>query len=149
MKLSKRSQYGIRAMVALAQDRQTHSVKEIAQRAGVPKKFLEQLLLALKSAGFVASMRGKEGGYTLRGSPRDVSLADIIRALDGPLAPLPCASRARPQRCSDCPNPDPCWMREVMLEVRDAIAAVLETHSLAATAERAAAGPPPGHMYYI
>jgi Rrf2 family transcriptional regulator, cysteine metabolism repressor len=148
MRISKRAEYGLRAMVALAHGGGTQSAKEIAEQAKVPKKFLEQLLLALKSAGLVTSTRGKEGGFALRRSPREVNLADIIRALDGPLAPLPCASRSVTTRCEDCPNQPGCWLREVMLEVRDAVARVLEQHSLAETTARASA-PPPGSMYQI
>jgi len=148
MRISKRAEYGLRAMVTLARDDGTRSVKEIAELAKVPRKFLEQLLLALKNAGLVRSTRGKEGGFALRRSPRDVNLADVLRALDGPIAPLPCASRSVQTRCDDCPNLPGCWLREVMLEVRDAVASVLERHSLAETCARANAAPP-GSTYQI
>ena len=148
MRISKRAEYGLRAMVALGPDRRTHSVKEIAERAHVPRKFLEQLLLALKGAGLVTSTRGKDGGFSLRRSASEITLADIVRALDGPLAPLPCASRSVETRCNDCPNLPGCWMREVMLEVRDAVAKVLEQHSLVQTCARAAETPR-APMYHI
>jgi Rrf2 family protein len=135
-------------MVALAHDRRTRSVKEIAAQARIPKKFLEQLLLALKGAGLVTSIRGKEGGFSLRLPAEEVNLADIVRALDGPLAPLPCASRTLNRQCEDCPNLPGCWMREVMREVRDAVAKVLEQHTIAEISARVN-GQPSASMYYI
>lgn len=113
------------------------SIQEIARRERAPKKFLEQVLLALNKAGIVQSVRGKAGGYALRGEPGTVSLGDIVRAVDGPVAPLPCASRDAPVKCPTCPSLDHCWLRLLMLEVGDNVKAVLEHVTLAEMCRRA------------
>lgn len=107
------------------------SIQEIARRERAPKKFLEQVLLALNKAGIVQSVRGKAGGYALRGKPGTVSLGDIVRAVDGPVAPLPCANRDAPVQCPACPSLEHCWLRSLMLEVGDAVKAVLDHVTLA------------------
>src|SRR5919108_1950099 len=106
MKLSKKSEYAIRAVTCLGSPTapQVLSIQEIARRETIPKKFLEQVLLALKRAGIVQSSRGKAGGYALRGAPAGITLGDIVRALDGPLAPLPCTNPTGPVKCADCPS---------------------------------------------
>ena len=100
-------------------------IKDIAQQQNIPRRFLEQILNDLKSAGFVQSKRGVAGGYRLQRGPDQISLADIIRHLEGPLAPVGCVSVNYYQRCS-CPDEDKCAIRSVMQEVRDAIVGVLE-----------------------
>src|SRR5262245_34596704 len=107
------------------------SIQEIARREQAPKKFLEQVLLALNKAGLVQSVRGKAGGYALRGEPEAISLGDIVRAVDGPLAPLPCANRDAPVKCPDCPNLQHCWLQPLMLEIGDAMNAALNGVTLA------------------
>ena len=99
-------------------------IKDIAQQQNIPRRFLEQILNDLKSAGFVQSKRGVAGGYRLQRGPDQISLADIIRHLEGPLAPVGCVSVNYYQRCS-CPDEDKCAIRSVMQEVRDAIVGVL------------------------
>lgn len=113
------------------------SIQEIARRERAPKKFLEQVLLALNRAGIVQSLRGKAGGYALRGAPETVSLGDIIRAVDGPFAPLPCAHREAPVKCPDCPSMTHCWLQPLMLDVGDTINAALDRITLAEMLRRA------------
>jgi Rrf2 family protein len=114
------------------------SIQELAQQERIPKKFLEQVLLALKKAGILQSSRGKTGGYSLGMAPVDVSLGDVIRAVDGPLMALPCLSPIAPIRCSDCVSMENCWLRGVMVEVDTGVSAVLENVSLADMSRRAA-----------
>jgi Rrf2 family protein len=113
------------------------SIQELAQLERIPKKFLEQVLLALKKAGILQSSRGKTGGYSLSMTPTNVSLGDIIRAVDGPLMALPCLSPVAPSKCSDCVSLENCWLRGVMAEVDEGVAAVLENVSLADMSRRA------------
>jgi Rrf2 family protein len=140
MKLSKKGEYALRALVCLASPNAPAmlSIQEIARREHIPRKFLEQVLLALNKAGIVQSLRGKAGGYSLRTEPAAVTLGDIVRAVDGPLAPLPCASLEAPVKCADCPSLTQCWLRPVMVEVGAAVNAALEQISLADMGRRAA-----------
>lgn len=110
-------------------------IRDIAQQQNIPRRFLEQILNDLKSAGFVLSKRGVAGGYRLQRGPNEISLADIIRHLEGPLAPVGCVSVNYYQRCS-CPDEAKCAIRSVMQEVRDAIVGVLEGVSVAHLCDR-------------
>lgn len=114
------------------------SIQELARQEKIPKKFLEQVLLALKKAGILRSSRGKTGGYTLQVAPAGITLGDIMRAVDGPLTPLPCANSAAPVKCSGCPSLENCWLRTVMIEVGEGVAAVLDQISLAEICRRVA-----------
>jgi Rrf2 family protein len=140
MKFSRKSEYAIRALTCLGSPTAPDvlSIQEIAEQEKIPKKFLEQVLLALKRAGIVHSSRGKTGGYALRGTPAAVTLGDIIRAIEGPIAPLPCANPETPVKCSDCFDLVQCWLRTVMLEVGAGVNAVLEQITLADLCRRAA-----------
>ena len=131
--LSKKSRYAFRALFALAihPPSAPMMIADIAEEASIPRKFLEQILLDLKRAGIVASHRGKFGGYTLGRSPADISFAEIIRTIDGPLALTPCVSATAYRRCDDCVNEKTCAIRKVLLVVRNATADILESHSLA------------------
>src|SRR5262245_40353834 len=142
MKLSKKSVYALKALACLGSPDTPPliSIQEIAQRENIPKKFLEQVLLALKKAGIVQSNRGKTGGYALRGVPAGVTLGDIIRAVDGPLAPLPCANTVQPAKCADCSDLEHCWLRTMMMEVGEAVTTVLAQITLAEICRRAAQG---------
>jgi Rrf2 family protein len=139
MKISKKGEYALRALVCLAAPDAPAmlSIQEIARRERTPKKFLEQVLLALNKAGIVQSVRGKAGGYSLRTGPEAISLGDIMRAVDGPIAPLPCANRETPVKCSDCPNPGHCWLQPLMVEVGDAVNAAFDRITLAEMSRRA------------
>ena len=137
MKLSQRGEYALRALLVLGMNHgpEVVRIKDIAQQQNIPRRFLEQILNDLKSAGFVQSRRGVAGGYRLQRSPEEISLADIIRHLEGPLAPVGCVSVNYYQRCS-CPDEGACAIRSVMQEVRDAIVGVLEGVSVAHLCDR-------------
>jgi Rrf2 family protein len=129
--LSMKAKYALRAMTVLARHAPaTLPARAVAQQARVPEKFLEAILLDLRRAGFVASRRGADGGHALARAPAQIGLGDLIRAIDGPLAPLRCASLTAYRPCEDCPDPEACAVRGLMREVRGAIAGVLDARSL-------------------
>ena len=134
MKLSKKSEYGLRALLDLTQvyGKETLQRQQIAERQHIPVEFLEQILLALKRAGLLASRRGIKGGYTLIKSPDEITLGQVIRILDGPLAPIPCVSKTAYQKCRDCPyaSKPHCPLQDAMGEVRNAIADILDHYTL-------------------
>lgn len=133
MKLSKRGEYGLRAMVDLAAQGAPGNViplKEIAQREQMPVKFLEQILLTLKNAGLLQSRMGVGGGYHLAKPADQITLGQIVRVLDGPLAPIRCVSKMAYEPCA-CPDEATCGLRLVMLDVRNAIADILDGTTLA------------------
>src|SRR5438067_10396437 len=103
----------------------------MAREEAIPKKFLEQILLSLKGSALVVSKKGKGGGYALARSPHEISLGEVIRLIEGPLAPLPCASETRFRKCDECPDIETFGTRIVMREVRDAIAGILDRTTLA------------------
>jgi Rrf2 family protein len=135
MKLSKKSEYGLRALLELTLSHGTMTLQrqEIAGRQHIPIEFLEQILLSLKRAGLVASQRGIKGGYRLIKPPHDITLGQVIRILDGPLAPIGCVSKTAYQKCIDCPYAIQlrCPVQNVMGTVRDAIAGILDHYTLA------------------
>jgi len=136
--LSKRTQYSLRALYALTRKYGAGPVliTSLAQDESIPKKFLEQILLSLKSVGFVASKKGKGGGYVLAQPPEKITLGAVIRAIEGPLAPLPCASETRFRKCDECVDVQTCGTRIVMRQVRDAIAAILDQTNLTMVCEQ-------------
>jgi Rrf2 family protein len=130
--LSQKARYALRALFLLAGRTigEPVMIAEIAVKARVPRKFLEQILLDLKRRGILTSLRGKHGGYTL-GRPADkISFAEVIRAIDGPLALSPCASVTAYRRCADCVDEETCAIRKVLLAARDATASVLESRMI-------------------
>lgn len=131
--LSSKAKYGLKAMVYLArhEDQGAVVIQEIASAETMPKKFLDAILLELKNHGFLASKKGKGGGYVLARRASSIRVGDIVRVLDGPLAPVPCVSRTAYRRCDDCRDETGCAVRSVMGQVRDAIAAILDNVSLA------------------
>lgn len=131
--LSQKSRYGLRALLCLARAGCSLSVATIAEQEGISRRFLENILLELKSHGLVDSRRGKTGGYGLARAPGDITFAEIIRALDGPLALAPCASRTAYKACEDCQDVETCAIRKVLLSVRDQTATILESETLAST----------------
>jgi Rrf2 family protein len=138
MQLSKRGEYGIRAMIYLATldgSGQATSTRVIAEKESIPEKFLEQILVTLKNAGLLGSRRGAGGGYYLRRPAGKITLGEIERVLDGPLAPVRCVSRMAYERC-DCPDEDACGLRLVMGDVRQAIVQVLDHTTLADVTRR-------------
>jgi Rrf2 family protein len=140
MKISKRSEYGLRAMIDLVTwESETGNgifqIKDIAEREKIPAKFLEQILLTLKNAGLLNSKMGVGGGYYLSKPASEVTLGQIIRTLDGPLAPIRCVSQMAYESCG-CPDERTCGLRLIMLDVRNAIANILDQTSLADVAKR-------------
>lgn len=134
MKLSKKSEYGLRALIELTEEYGKAPLRrhQIADRQHIPIVFLEQILLALKHAGLLASTRGASGGYALIKAPAEVTLGQVIRILDGPLAPIGCVSKTAYKKCDDCPYATTayCPLQDVMGEVRRAIADILDHYSL-------------------
>ena len=136
MRLSKRGEYGLRAMINLADTAEAGKpnplvqIKDISERENIPVKFLEQILLALKNAGLLQSKMGFGGGYYLARPAAEINLGQIVRVLDGPLAPIRCVSQMAYEPC-DCPDEQTCGLRMVMGDVRNAIAAILDNTSLA------------------
>ncbi len=141
MRLSKRGEYGLRAMISLAnmldanQQNPIIPIKEISRTENIPIKFLEQILLTLKNAGLLQSKMGFGGGYYLAKPPTEINLGQIVRVLDGPLAPIRCVSQMAYEPCA-CPNEATCGLRMVMRDVRNAIANILDNTTLADVTER-------------
>ena len=139
MKLSVRGEYALRALIVLGidyiEDDSVVRIQEISKRQNIPKRFLEQILNDLKTAAVVESKRGVAGGYRLRRHPEKVTLAEVIRHIEGPLAPVSCVSERYYEKCS-CPDESKCGIRSVMKEVRDAIVKILENVTLAQLCER-------------
>jgi Rrf2 family protein len=131
--LSQKAKYGLRALYALARKYGEGPVMvgHLAEEEEIPKKFLELILLELKNMGVVASKKGKHGGYQLGHPPSEITLGRVIRIMDGPLAPLPCASETAYQKCEECVDEKSCGTRIVMRRVRDAIALILDGTTLA------------------
>ncbi len=131
--LTAKGKYGLKALIDLAglEKGALAQSADIARRNAISKKFLDAILADLRRAGIVETKKGKAGGYRLAKPAASVSLGSVIRVLDGPLAPIACASRNYFSPCEDCPDVERCAIRKVMLEVRDSIALVLERKSLA------------------
>jgi len=134
--LTSKAKYALRAMIDLAaQDssgaRRPVFIAEVARRQDIPRRFLENILLELRKHGLVTSHRGKAGGYALARSPEEITFADIIRAIDGPLALTPCTSRTAYRRCEDCLDEAECAIRRTLTQVRNASAEILESTTLA------------------
>jgi Rrf2 family protein len=131
--LSRKTKYGLKAMLALAErgGRDPVLVSTVAEGDALPKKFLEAILLELKRHGLVESRKGKGGGYFLRRPPDDITFGDVIRALEGPLAAVPCVSHTAYARCVECVDEQTCGIRLAMKAVRDATAQILDRTSLA------------------
>lgn len=130
--LTRKGKYGLKALVHLAglPAGQSAVIGEIALTNNIPKKFLDAILNELRNAGFVVSRKGRLGGYALARPPENIQVGHVVRVLDGPLAPFPCASRTKYEPCADC-DVATCQVRHMMLDVRNAIADVLDKTSLA------------------
>src|SRR5688572_16222854 len=131
--LSQKTKYALRALQYLAKARGKGPVliSTLAKAEQIPQKFLEAILLDLKNQGILQSKKGKGGGYLLLRAPSAVTLGEVIRLFDGPLAPLPCVSEMAFKKCDECPDVETCPTRSVMKEVRDAMAAILDRTTLA------------------
>jgi Rrf2 family protein len=144
MRLSKRGEYGLRAMITLAEPVKKGNspamlqIKEISEREQISPKFLEQILLTLKNAGLLHSKMGVGGGYYLARPAGEITLGQIFRILDGPVAPIKCVSQMAYEPCG-CPDEQTCGLRLVMSDVRNAIADILDNTSLADITKRQSA----------
>lgn len=120
--ITQKMKYALKALLVLADEAasespQALSIEQVAKRAGTPKRFLEHILLEIRDAGVIASKRGRAGGYVLVKRPGEVKLSELLRLIDGPLAPLPCLSRSAYQRCPDCTDEETCRIRKTFADV--------------------------------
>ncbi len=133
MKISKRGEYALRALIdfgiAYELGRPLLKIGELVEKERLPVKFLEQILTQLRGAGYIETKRGKAGGYLLAKPPREISLGQVIRLIDGPLAPISCVSVTAYEPCT-CPDEAHCGLRMLMLDVRNAIARILDRYVL-------------------
>jgi Rrf2 family protein len=126
--LSKKAKYALKALLMLSREAPGKPIliSEIARAEDIPKKFLEMILLQLKKNGMLQSKKGKGGGYFLARDPSLITFGQVIRVIDGPLAPLPCVSHTAYMRCEECADENTCGIRLVMKEVRDSTARILD-----------------------
>ena len=131
--ISLKAQYALRAIIALskAEPDELSLIADIAEAERIPKKFLEQILLDLKHHGLVASRRGKMGGYSLLRPADRITFGEVLRIIDGPLAPLPCVSRMAYRRCEGCADESTCEIRRVFAKVAEATRGVLDSVTIA------------------
>ena len=138
MKLSKRGEYGMRTLINLGiareMGREVLSASDLSTGDNLPLKFVEQILADFRHAGIVGTKRGKFGGYFLRKDPAEIKMGDMVRLLDGMLAPIPCASEAFYQPCT-CADEDHCGLRMLMIDVRNAVSNILDRYTLADVVE--------------
>jgi len=138
MKLTKRGEYALRAMIdiGIAQElgRPLIRIRELSEKENIPIKFLEAILLEMKEAGYLDSKRGVNGGYFLAKPMNKIKIGDVVRKIEGPLAPIRCASVTAYESCS-CPDEAHCGLRLLMVDVRNAIANILDKYTLADTVE--------------
>lgn len=145
--ISQKMKYALKALLVLADEAasaapEALTIEEVARRSGAPKRFLEHILLEIRNAGVIASTRGRSGGYHLIKAPSEVSISELLRLIDGPIAPLGCLSRRAYQRCEDCPDEAACRIRRVFADVFWSYLVLIESLTLAdmlrsdATADR-------------
>ncbi|WP_025741837.1 RrF2 family transcriptional regulator [Aquimarina pacifica] len=130
--LSKKTKYGLKALTYIARKKCEHPVliSEIADQENISQKFLESILLTLKKTGFLGSKKGKGGGYYLIKDPENITMASVMRVLEGPIAMVPCVSLNFYEKCDDCPDEGQCAVHSIMIEVRDNTLKVLENKTL-------------------
>jgi Rrf2 family protein len=133
--ITQKMKYALKALLVLADEAarpvpEGLTIEEIARRAGTPKRFLEHILLELRNAGAIRSTRGRLGGYSLLKKPADISIPDLLRTIDGPIAPLPCLSRSAYHRCEDCTDEATCRIRKVFAEVFWSYLVIIESLTL-------------------
>lgn len=136
--LSNRTKYAIKALLYIYRDKTEVPVHitDIAKSENIPQKFLELIMLDIKKTGAIDSKRGKGGGYFLTQDPEKILIGAIIRAFEGPIALLPCASNSNYKKCKDCTDEDLCSLRALMIEVREQTTHILDQTSLADLAEK-------------
>ncbi len=133
--ITQKMKYALKALIALADeaaksDPQALTIEEIAKRSDTPKRFLEHILLEIRNAGVISSTRGRSGGYKLAKRPKDVSISELLRLIDGPIAPLACLSRTAYQRCDDCTDEASCRIRKTFSEVFWSYLLIIESLTL-------------------
>ena len=129
MRISRKAEYALRALVAIARQPKSWQIQELSARENIPVKFLEQILLALRHAGLLTSKRGVGGGYSLRKQPSEISVGEVIRTLDGPIALVPCAAEQAGAPCT-CPDPNSCALRLLMTDVRKDLSSMLDHRTI-------------------
>ena len=134
--ITQKMKYALKALLVLADEAATATpepltIEEVARRAGTPKRVLEHILLELRNAGVIRSTRGRAGGYKLLKDPADISISELLRSIDGPIAPLPCLSRSAYQRCEDCKDEASCRIRRVFAEVFWSYLVIIDSLTLA------------------
>lgn len=138
--ISQKTKYAIKALMALADEvasgGSAMTIEEIAQRSGAPKRFLEHIMLELRNAGYVGSKRGRSGGYVLIKRPSEISIGELLRRVDGPIAPLPCLSRHSYQPCDDCTDEASCRLRRIFGQVFWSYLLLIESLTLADLVEQ-------------
>lgn len=146
--LTAKAKYSLKALAHLAALNPGESVQahEIARANQIPKKFLDSILRELRNAGIVHSRKGPGGGYLLARQPGEIHIGRVIRVMDGPLAPLPCASRTAYRPCKDCANVTTCKVRQLMTQVRDAMSDILDQLTMVQLIERKPARRPNGRL---
>lgn len=132
MKVSRRGEYAIKALMYLGGKTASPGVttSEIAKHAQIPEPFLNQILLVLKNGGLLRSRRGAHGGYVLNKTASEITIGEVARLMDGPLAPIQCASVTAYEPCPSCPEPESCRLRILMRKVRDSISDILDQTTL-------------------
>jgi Rrf2 family protein len=130
MRISRKAEYALRALVALARHGRPLQIGELSRVENIPVKFLEQILLALRNDGFLASKRGVGGGYALKRRADKIAVGAVVRTLDGPVAPLPCAATASSDVPCSCPDPRTCPIRSLMTELHGEINALLDARTI-------------------
>lgn len=141
--ITQKMKYALKSMMVLADERAGAGtalrIEEIARRAETPKRFLEHILLEIRNAGYIASIRGRNGGYLLIKEPAAIPLSELLRMIDGPIAPLMCLSRRAYQRCDDCADETTCRIRKVFAEVFWSYLVLIESLTLADLLDQPAA----------
>lgn len=133
--ITQKMKYALKALLVLGDEARRErpealTIEAIARLSGTPKRFLEQILLEIRNAGIVASIRGRSGGYMLIKRPEEISISELLRLIDGPIAPLPCLSRRAYQRCEDCTDEATCRLRRVFAELFWSYLILIESLSL-------------------
>lgn len=134
--ITQKMKYALKALLVLADEAagpapEALTIEVIAKRSDTPKRFLEHILLELRNAGIIASTRGRSGGYQMIKAPAEVSISELLRLIDGPIAPLPCLSRRAYQRCEDCTSEDTCRIRKVFADIFWSYLLLIESLTLA------------------
>ncbi|WP_145111433.1 RrF2 family transcriptional regulator [Cereibacter sediminicola] len=133
--ITQKMKYALKALIVLAEERagerRALRIEDIAARSGTPKRFLEHILLDIRNAGYIASLRGRSGGYQLIKEPSQIPLSELLRRIDGPIAPLPCLSRRSYQPCEDCTDEASCRIRKVFAEIFWSYLLLIESLTLA------------------